>query len=131
MKRQTVDEYTTSMSMQTQNVNMERQTAVDVYTERNGDAIKDLKFATNRNTWSGKPLSTFVQRQCYRPRIFRQGNVGCGFQKVRVNDSRVSRDIAVSRKALYTQRAVIIKGPLLKASSGLKVFAAMTHAQGS
>ena len=91
---------------------MERQTAVDVYTERNGDAIKDLKIATNRNTWSGKPLSHFVQRQCYRPRIFRQGNVGCGLQKVRVNDSRVSRDIAVSRKALYTQRAVIDKGPL-------------------
>ena len=59
--------------------------------------------------------------------------------KVLVNDSRVSRDIAASRKALYTQRAVIDKAPLLKANvdgvvvvaNGLKVFASMTHAQGS
>ena len=118
---------------------MERQHAVDVYTERNGDAIKDLNIATNRNTWSGEPLSHFVQRQCDHQRRFRQGNVGCGLQKVRVNDSRDSRDIAVSRKALYTQRAVIDKGYFLKANvdgvvvvaNGLKVFASMTHAQGS
>ena len=83
-----------------------------------GASPEGAEWLKRRVTCSGKSaqVPTFVERQCYCPRTFRQGNAGCGLQKVRVNDSRVSRDIAVSRKALYTQRAVIDKGPLLKAS---------------
>ena len=79
-----------------------------------GAPPESAEWLKRRVTCSGKSaqVPTFVQRQCYCPTIFRQGNAGCGLQKVRVNDSRVSRDIAVSRKALYTQRAAIDKGPL-------------------